>query len=440
MSKKITTSEFIERATKKHGEIYDYSKSVYDGIDKKIIIACRKHGEFKQRAQAHWLGQGCPCCGGSAKTTTTEFIERSNKKHSGFYDYTNTAYNGAHKNVIVICPKHGEFKQIAKSHLSGQGCRKCHSDKISIDYTNTQQEFIERSTNKHGGRYDYSKSVYKKSNKKVTIICPEHGEFKQLASCHYTGQGCPKCSVDKFILNHTTTQDEFVKRSTKIHNGFYDYSKSFYKKSNNKITIICPKHGEFKQTPSLHLSGSGCFKCGSDSARISNSITQDEFIKRAAKAHNGFYDYSKSVCTNSSEKVVIICPKHGEFYQSPRNHYNGYGCSKCYGSVSKMEIRWLNLLSVPMEFRQKTIKINGKNIRTDAADVDKKIAWEFYGDFWHGNLKKFDPNEKNTVTKCTYGELNSKVVDREKTLRDAGYTVISIWESDFKKQLQSIAI
>lgn len=105
-----------------------------------------------------------------------------------------------------------------------------------------------------------------------------------------------------------------------------------------------------------------------------------------------------------------------------------------------MEIRWLNLLSVPMEFRQKTIKINGKNIRTDAADVDKKIAWEFYGDFWHGNLKKFDPNEKNTVTKCTYGELNSKVVDREKTLRDAGYTVISIWESDFKKQLQSIAI
>lgn len=55
----------------------------------------------------------------------------------------------------------------------------------------TQDEFIERARSVHGNKYDYSKVEYKGKEQKVLIICPEHGEFWQLAGNHLTGRGCP---------------------------------------------------------------------------------------------------------------------------------------------------------------------------------------------------------------------------------------------------------
>ena len=104
-----------------------------------------------------------------------------------------------------------------------------------------------------------------------------------------------------------------------------------------------------------------------------------------------------------------------------------------FGRISGMEIKWLDSLKVPINYRQKTIKINGRIFKTDAADVENKIIWEFYGDFWHGNLQRYNPHETNKPTKKTFTELYAKTMAREKSLRDAGYTVISIWESDFVK-------
>ena len=45
--------------------------------------------------------------------------------------------------------------------------------------------------------------------------------------------------------------------------------------------------------------------------------------------HGNKYDYSKTIYTTGEEKLRIICPVHGDFYQSPRNHLNGSGCKKC---------------------------------------------------------------------------------------------------------------
>lgn len=59
----LTTDVFIKKAYLKHNNTYDYSKSNYLGRNKKILIICKIHGEFEQRAGHHLQGQGCKLCG-----------------------------------------------------------------------------------------------------------------------------------------------------------------------------------------------------------------------------------------------------------------------------------------------------------------------------------------------------------------------------------------
>ncbi len=119
-------------------------------------------------------------------------------------------------------------------------------------------DFIRKAVNKHGDKYDYSKSIYTGTNNKISIICKEHGDFEQRSSAHLGGQGCMKCRLE----NRRTGLDEFLKRSTDIHVDRYDYSLvNEYKNSNTKVDIICKRHGIFKISPHKHLYGQGCAEC-----------------------------------------------------------------------------------------------------------------------------------------------------------------------------------
>ena len=127
----------------------------------------------------------------------------------------------------------------------------------------TREEFIKEATEKHKGKYDYSKVEYVNNRTKVCIIChkPEHGEFNQTPNCHLQGQGCPKCGVEKKRESQTSTKEKFIKKACKVHGDKYDYSKFKYINANTKVCIICHKHGEFWQRPADHLNGIGCSKC-----------------------------------------------------------------------------------------------------------------------------------------------------------------------------------
>lgn len=127
----------------------------------------------------------------------------------------------------------------------------------------TTEEYIKKCREIYGDKYDYSKVVFINSKTPVTIICPKHGEFKQIPYVHLNGHSCPYCSRDKQrdLLKKDTT--DFIEDAKKIHGDKYDYSKVEYVNNKTKVTIICPKHGEFKQTPSEHLRGFGCPICKS---------------------------------------------------------------------------------------------------------------------------------------------------------------------------------
>lgn len=293
----------------------------------------------------------------------------------------------------------------------------------------TIEKFIENAINIHGNLYDYSNANYINTNTKIDIICNKynHGLFKQTPNMHVNSQNrCPKCVGGiKFTLS------EFIEKSNKIHNNCYEYSKAIYINNKTKIEIICNKHGSFWQLAKNHLRGIGCAKC---SGKYSGN--SEYFIKRANLIHDNLYNYDRVDYIKTNNKVDIICNNHGLFKQTPHDHLHGHGCQKCTHTVSKTEISWLNSLKVPHEFRNKTIKLNNKLFKPDAVDINNKIIWEFYGDFWHGNPQKYNSKDINCKNKKSFGALYNATSEKENILANNGYKIISIWESEWNKKME----
>lgn len=190
MPAKLTTRDFIDRARAIHGDKYGYAFSVYQSAHTKLFIYCPEHGMFEQHSSHHLNGHGCPGCSRNKKHTTDSFITRAREVHGDVYDYSLVEYVSAHKKVIVHCPKHGNFEQTPDSHTTGKGCPDCGGRK-----THTNNSFIEKAKEIHGDFYNYSKVKYVNAHEKVTITCPDHGDFEQLAWDHIgNGHGCPKCT------------------------------------------------------------------------------------------------------------------------------------------------------------------------------------------------------------------------------------------------------
>ena len=344
-----------------------------------------------------------------------DFIIKAVSIHKNKYDYSKVEYIGAKDKVIIICKEHGDFEQTPNNHLSGQGCYKCknNSQKSNLKI------FIEKSIEFHGYRYDYSKSEYKNVRTDITIICKEHGEFKQKPNKHILGQGCNKCKIESNIL----TNEDFIKKSIVKHGDKYDYSKSSYKYTNEKLIIICKEHGEFRQTPMIHLRGSGCPKCGGTMKQNTN-----DFINRSYLIYGDRYDYKLVDYKNIHEKVIIICREHGEFRQTPNSHLHNSGCPKCGDKFGIMENTWLDYLNV----NNRQVRI-GKYI-VDGYDPITNTIYEFNGDFWHGNPSKYKNYDVNQILGKSFGELYKKTLEKENNLKKLGYNVISIWESDYLKE------
>jgi hypothetical protein len=123
--------------------------------------------------------------------------------------------------------------------------------------------------------------------------------------------------------------DEFIEKAKDINGDKYDYSKVDYISRFNKVIIICPIHGEFKQTPGNHLSGFECKECGKEKSINKKTKSVENFIKECQKLHGSKYDYSKVEYIKAKSKVKIICYIHGLFFIRPDNHLNGQGCPKC---------------------------------------------------------------------------------------------------------------
>ncbi|MGR3344255.1 MAG: hypothetical protein ACU0DI_13715 [Paracoccaceae bacterium] len=389
MGKKLTTEEFIERARKVHGDRYDYSDTSYVNASTKLDIRCSKHGVWSQLPGNHFAGKGCRACAGFTRLSTEEFVRRSLEMHGTKYDYSKSEYVNQKTRVRIICPIHGEFLQLPTEHYyAGSGCNRCASEERGLNRRLTTEEFIERAKMVHGDQYDYSQAKYQHNHINLTIICRKHGPFQQVPKNHIRGRGCPLCgggqqlTTAQFVesakeihserydyglveyvstkenvsiicsehgvflqrpadhlsghgcqrcgrilqaQNKRLTTEEFIEKAEAVHGDRFDYSLAEYVDYETNITIVCPDHGCFPQSPNIHLSGRGCAECERDKK-------SKAFIQEAKEIHGDSYDYSLVAYVNQDTIVTIICPDHGPFLKSPGNHIRlKSGCAECSG-------------------------------------------------------------------------------------------------------------
>jgi Zn finger protein HypA/HybF involved in hydrogenase expression len=202
------------------------------------------------------------------KMTKTEFIEKAKIAHNNFYSYDNVEYVSNKIPVTITCPVHGDFEQIPNNHIRGSGCPYCYNEKRSVFFLSTTEQFVDKAKAVHENTYSYENVQYVKSNVKVDITCNIHGSFKQTPAMHLSGNGCPKCAK-----NYRLTTDDFIKKAHNIHNDKYVYSKVEVTLSHKVVTITCPVHGDFEQTPSSHLAGRGCPLCATSGFKINKPAT-----------------------------------------------------------------------------------------------------------------------------------------------------------------------
>lgn len=122
----------------------------------------------------------------------------------------------------------------------------------------TTTEFVARARRVHGDRYDYSRVVYVNNDTKVTVICPVHGPFATHPGNHLKKRaGCRQCSI-----RAPYDTDRFIARARAVHGDRYGYEHVDVVNSYTPVTIVCPVHGRFRQTPASHARGKGCPSCG----------------------------------------------------------------------------------------------------------------------------------------------------------------------------------
>lgn len=205
------------------------------------------------------------------------------------------------------------------------------------------------------------------------------------------------------IKNLTTA--EFIERAKRAHGDKYDYSRVEYVNNSVKICIICPIHGEFYQTPNAHLKSQGCPMCGRINQAKKRALSKEDFIERARKIHGDKYDYSKVEYINSKTKVCIVCPTHGEFWQTPMCHLKGEGCGKCgYEKMKKSQ-----------SFTREMFIGKAKNKYGDKYDYSKVeyinsqtpilITCKIHGDFL---MRPNDHLQGQECPKCKLSKLRKK--------------------------------
>lgn len=332
----------------------------------------------------------------SIRVTQDEFISRAKKVWGERYDLSKVHYVTSKDKIDVICKEHGLFHPQAGNFLRGHGCPICGNISGGKKITLTQEEYIQKVYDVWGDRYDLSKVVYNRLRDKIIIGCKKHGDFLVSAGNFLSGYGCPKCGIEKKSAKLRKNTETFIRQAREIHGDRYDYSLAEYNTEKDKVTIISPKHGVFLQTATAHISGHGCPSCAREQISESKFKTQEEFIKQAKKVHDGKYDYSKVRYTGCRNKIIITCPKHGDFEQDPNSHLQGRGCPACQESHGEKLIRKI-LRQSKIKFRQEKIFDDCRDkrvLRFDFYLPDKNTCIEFQGQ-QHYILEPFFEKEGN---------------------------------------------
>lgn len=288
--------------------------------------------------------KGCAKCASnlSQAYTTEEWVRLAKNKYPEF-SYDKTVYINKDTKVVITCHRHGDKLVNPKDFIHGDAyCPDCTKERLHNEFVH---RVIERAQEKHkNDNYIYHPELIIDSKSKMGVECPKHGIFWQTINNHiHKGTQCPECVKENFVNPKKFTFEEAVALANIKHNNRYTYHKDSYVNTMSKTLITCPIHGDFQQTMHNHLAGQGCPKCGSAQGGLMMRLSQEEFLSRIQKIHkNKGYDFSKVIYQTYNDKVIVICPKHGEFQIKALHLLLGSGCPMC--KMPKLEIAVKNEL------------------------------------------------------------------------------------------------
>jgi hypothetical protein len=451
-----TALKLIAQATEKFNGKFNYRFVNFVNKKTPVIIDCPVHGIFNQRLQTHAMSaHGCSkCASESGRMSQEEVIHRFNEAHDNIknpkFDYSKVEYKGMTEKVEIVCLVHGSFWQLPSDHIRQHGCGKCKGDQCRERRTVSLEDMLAKFEEIHEGKYTYPEieSYYVDGSTSIKIKCETHGIFVKEAHSHLY-YGCPKCgkasAADKLRgrekPNQRTTTEEYIAKANAKHDFRYEYDKTVYVKSKDTTIIVtCKKHGDFEISPKSHLTGWGCKTCSRLEMGERFSLKVPELVEKLNLIHDFKYDYSKvELCGDIKNiPITVICPDHGEFSILVGKHYK-YGCPVCEKENPKIKNNcvkgskpanaWLDSLGLDLvrEFR-----LPEKRIRpVDGYCIETNTIYQFHGDYFHGNPRKYDPSSFSTRHDMTFGELYEHSCRMDQEIIDFGYNLVVMWENDW---------
>jgi len=197
--KKLTTEEFVRRATNVHKGMFDYSLTNYINSGHKVTVICERGHKVEQNPNDHLRGIGCKIChrkklGDKVRRPLQEVVEQLTSLYGDRYKFDFTDYVNTGSIITISCKDHGSKKFRVQGLLNGYECTECKGTKpgkLTLDY------FLRQVKKVHGTFYSYKRVSLNGCKNKITIGCPVHGDFLQSSNAHLRGQGCPKCKTSK---------------------------------------------------------------------------------------------------------------------------------------------------------------------------------------------------------------------------------------------------
>ena len=341
-----TLDELKELLQQIHGGVYSYDHTSWGGrVKDEISVGCRYHGSFKTEMfkltkinkKTGKVNQ-CPECT-NAITRLTKLREKISTIKESYGDkyqillgIGNTKVSDS---VKFYCDDHKSSKTMPLTRcMNAQPiCNFCSGHEDTLD------TFLRKLPETVKDVIDFSGAVYAGRDVDMNLRCKLHDEWflrspvrigLDIAKARRV-RGCGFCRLEL----RGVTFEEFLERAEGLHGDKFTYSCDGYNGiKGNKIEIECKRHKHrFYVMPRNHLRSElgGCSKCKAEYMSNLCRKPNEQFIEEANKIHNGRYDYSKTQYTTIKEKVIIICPDHGEFTQASSDHLQGNGCPTCGG-------------------------------------------------------------------------------------------------------------
>ena len=288
----------------------------------------------------------------------------------------------------------------------------------------TTEEFIGKLKEKYGDLYSYEKTIYVNYRTKITIT--------------------DKNGKDIFIFpqqllrgfknaNQKCTKDIFIERAKKIYGEKYTYDKVRCTKWTDKVIVTCPIHGDFEKVAYAFLAGQGCKLCGN------KYYNTNKFVDKAKQIHNDKYDYSKVEYLNSSTKVCIICPEHGEFWQTPHSHLSGQGCPFCKESKGERRIKQY-LENNNIEYEQQKmfswLKYE-KPMKLDFYLPKYNVGIEFQGEQHFFNKKWWNSTDEGKINEY-FNKTIERDIEKHRLCNNNGIELFYITDHNFKEKYDGI--